>query len=171
MRNAIAAGAAFLIVAGLGVSSHPAVAQGPAGPDFAHDVAANKAAADLADAFASAATLSREFAGTQITSAGLQINVAGAVSSDVTAAVAVARLARKRTAADVPVLYRRVKYSWSTLLSVYDALNAQASELFADGLQATSWGPDVSSNTVVLRLSGGAPTAGPAVAALDACVL
>jgi hypothetical protein len=150
----------LVLVGGIALGGASAV---PSGPDYATDQAANFAAAAVSDRLQpvlSDVVLHPHFAGIQITPAGLEISLSGAATA---AEQALAQDSAVQTAAfaawkvpagqgQVPVVFRPVPNSWATLNSLTGTLNADAASWAAKGVQLSSWGPDVSSNSVVVHL-------------------
>ncbi len=133
----------------------------PAVPaDFRSDKASNLRASLYADDLRSLIEDAGNFAGVRITSAGVEVSVVGEASTAERDAVsAAAKVSHAGVLADgsdvvgsVPVTFRRVKNTLTTLTDVTGQLGADNASLRAAGIALSSWGPVVQDNKVVVHL-------------------
>ena len=121
----------------------PAAAAHAAGVDFSQQGDANLAAAqgnlwsDLPK-FAS-------YAGAQIVSYGIEVDLVGAPTAAILAVVA--RDDPQYQGKPVPVRYRAVRYSQQQLQALLDRVEADDKELRQQGIELNTWGIDINSNT------------------------
>jgi hypothetical protein len=120
------------------------------GPDFARDGNANFAAAQLGMKLLADLPPLPGYAGLQIVSYGIEVDVVGQPSAPVKTVVA--RDAQQYQGKPIPVRYRSVRYSERELDSVKAMLAADQAALAGQGIQLTTWGIDLASNTVQVGL-------------------
>ena len=166
--------AAMVVVVTLLVSGASLNGSGATLPDFVSDPTANLAAAlvsqDLESGFAS----DPNFVGERITASGLEISLSAQpsaaqrtlVDSAVTRESTTLRAGGVEPAANyVPITFRVVPNSLASLNDLTDRLTRDAPGWSAGGAAFSSWGPDVNSDLVVLRLQNYSRTAAAALQA------
>jgi hypothetical protein len=164
-RSAILAGLALTVLAGCAAQPQGSASQpGPdrssgvaanrpvaGGPDFSRDDAANFVAAQLAMKLMSDVEPMEGYAGLQIVSYGIELDVVGSPSDAMRAAVA--RDAQVYRGSPIPVRYRAVRNSERDLQALTEVIAADEPEWAAQGIQISMVGPDIATNTVSLDLS------------------
>ncbi len=121
------------------------------GVDFSQDTEANFAAAQLGMRLMTHLPRIPGYAGLQIVSSGVEVSVVGEPSARMRAAVA--RYALKHQGRDIPVHFRSVRNS-EEQLTVLANLVGEEREVWAKrGIELTSWGTDMDTNTVEIRLA------------------
>lgn len=91
-----------------------------------------------------------EYAGLQIVASGIEVDLVGAPSSDVIAAIAEDQ--QQYLGTSIPVPYRQVERTEKQLESTKDRVFNDREQWASKNINLASWGPDVPSNTVVIRL-------------------
>lgn len=130
--------------------SNSARAGGPAnsaGVDFSRDADANFAAAQGLpglDAFAS-------YAGYQIVSYGYEVDLVGPPTAAIRAVVD--RNDPEYKGKPIPVRYRSVRHSLRELQALTKRITADDGHWQDQGIELSSWGPDIDSNTVQIRMT------------------
>lgn len=159
-RVTVLATAAFITLGGLAAGPAQAAPTAGAGARFGSDPALNFAASSVAQGLTGSIASDASYGGLQITDDGIELSVVGAPSARITnavAATATASVAALRGVAAapadgrVPIKIRTVAHSMAQLESVTSSIGADAT-LPASGIDLSSWGPDVVSNTVVVHL-------------------
>ncbi len=107
-------------------------------------------AVSVPDAYKSA------FAGTAITSTGLEISLAGPGASTIRAAV-------PETVNGVPVAVRIVAHSDADLQKISDKIGRDRTTWIAQGITPSSWGPDYQSNKILVYLEKYSTSAATAI--------
>jgi hypothetical protein len=123
----------------------------PTGPDFSRDDAANFAAAQLAQQLLADLTSLPGYAGLRIVSYGIEVDVVGKPSPAMHAAVE--RDTQRYQGNVIPVRYRKVRYTEKELKALQDQITADRNEWLTQGIELTTWGVDVPSNTVQIGLA------------------
>ncbi|WP_157887889.1 hypothetical protein [Frondihabitans sp. PAMC 28766] len=98
------------------------------------------------------------YAGSQVTSDGLEIEIAGAptlvetsmVSADLANEI---NLIGDYSVNSIPIAFRQVQHAQSELKSLTDAITSDKAYWSSQGVGLSSWGPDVQSNTVKVWLT------------------
>lgn len=126
-------------------AGHPGL---PGGVDFSQEGDANLAAAGgplstHLEAFAS-------YAGNQIVSYGIEVDLVGPPTDAIRAVVL--RDDPQYQGKPVPVRYRSVRHSWRELQALTDRIAADEADWQKQGIQLSSWGPEINSNTVRISL-------------------
>jgi hypothetical protein len=132
--------------AGVGPSSAEA-----GGIDFSRDQAANGAAAELGAKLGADLPRFSSYAGLQIVRYGIEVDNVGTPSAEMRAAVD--RDAQRYQGSEIPVRFRSVRYSEKELQAVMDRLTADVRSWAQRGIEFSSWGIDIVSNTVEIKLA------------------
>lgn len=158
------------IVAGIGCAGavvflslgpSPARASTTAPPDFVNDPVANFAADVVSEDLQPALEVASNFVGQQTTAAGLQIDLSSAATAAQTVLIAdeatkqVASLAKfgiDGSTVTVPISVNVVPNSLATLQGLTSRLDADQAAWAAKGISLSSWGPDITSDSVVVHL-------------------
>lgn len=161
MRSAIRLGIGLLLAVSLAVSlagcaqqpgTRSAARQARAsGPDFARDGAANGAASQLGQRLLGDLPALPGYAGLQIVSYGIEVDVVGEPDAAIRAAVD--RDTERYQGSPIPVRYRKVLNTEQDLKALSDRISADRDEWLKDGIQLSSWGIDITTNTVRVTLS------------------
>jgi len=141
-------------------SLSPAAADPGNKTDYLHDQAHNHQARLFAEDVQTALQSQSNFGGLRITSGGVEVSLVGSPASSERNAVTTAATNRHikelgttvDTSQAVPVTYRQVRYTETDLAYLTSRLDADQDSLEAAGVDMSSWGPDVVSNTVVAHL-------------------
>jgi len=135
----------------------PARAEGNV-PDWAHDSKANFSALLTAQSLQGLAE-DPNFAGIAITDAGLEVSVTAGPTASQARLVTSVRSSEFSTLSkipglpvSVPISFTTVKNSASELKALTDTLNSDSGAWAAKGVELSSWGPDNTTNTVVVHL-------------------
>lgn len=158
IRQAIGTGIVLMLVAALtGCAQQPVqTASGvrqevkPSGPDFGTDNDANYAAAQMGMKLETDVQSLPGYAGLQIVSYGIELDVVGPPTAAIRAAVA--RDTQSYQGNVIPVRYRSVRYSDKELEALKDQIFADMDGWQKQGIELTTWGIDISSNTVEVGL-------------------
>ncbi|MEO6502849.1 MAG: hypothetical protein ABIQ09_13165 [Jatrophihabitantaceae bacterium] len=121
------------------------------GVDFSQDEAANGAASQLGQRLLTSDLPSLSgYAGLQILRPGIQVDVVGDPTPEMRAVVA--RHALRYQGSEIPVTFRSVRYSEKELRAVASRISADQDGWAKRGIQLSSWGIDITSNTVEIML-------------------
>jgi hypothetical protein len=156
-RSIVVASASGLLV--LSLMTAPANADG-GGPDYSSDQTANAVAAQVGSVLMESLQDSSGYAGVRITEQGLILSVTDAPTSDVKQKIVDAQTVGQAlsissggpSSSAVPVQAEIVKYTDVELTAVTDQISTDAANWREQGVNLTSWGPDVESNTVLISL-------------------
>lgn len=118
-------------------------------PNYSTDRAANFAAADVAEALDKALSPLSTFAGVMIDPAGITIREVGD-DQDLRSAAA---LALSIGGDVIPLTYVQVSRSMNDLAALTKTLDDTQATWATEGVALTSWGPDVTSNTVLIHVA------------------
>lgn len=121
------------------------------GVDFSQDEAANYEAAQLGMRLGRYLPSLPGYAGLQIVRPGIQVDVVGEATPEMRAVVA--RHALRYQGKEIPVSYRSVRYSEKELQAVAKQVSADQDDLAKRGIELSSWGIDLDSNTVQIKLA------------------
>lgn len=155
-RSVISTAVVLVLSAGLtGCAQRQAVqatAKQPAssGPDFSWDLDANFAATQMAQGLLRDLPPMPGYAGLRIVSYGIEVDVVGEPSAAIRAAVD--RYTQRYQGNVIPVRYRKVRYTEKDLKALSDRISADRDEWARQGIELTTWGMAVSSNTVEIGL-------------------
>jgi hypothetical protein len=158
-RSAITAClAAFLAAAVTGCAKErpPAADERPPaaaeyrGVDFSRDQEANYAASQLGQRLHRFLPGLPGYAGLQIVRTGIQVDVVGSPTPQMRAVVA--KHALRHQGSEIPVSFRSVRYSEKELQAVHNRISADQDDWAKRGLELSSWGIDLDTNTVEIRL-------------------
>jgi hypothetical protein len=127
------------------------VAGSATGVNFATDQAANYEAAQLGQKLLADLPALDGYAGLRIVRYGIEVDVVGAPSDAIRAAVA--RDDTQYQGKPIPIRYRSVRNSQQQLQAVADRLEADLGSWSQQGIELTSWGIDIDSNTVQVSLA------------------
>jgi hypothetical protein len=127
------------------------VAGSATGVNFATDQAANYEAGQLGQKLLADLPALDGYAGLQIVRYGIEVDVVGAPSDAIQAAVA--RDDSQYQGKPIPIRYRSVRNSQQRLQAVADRLGADQGAWRQQGIELTSWGIDINSNTVQVSLA------------------
>ncbi|HST46899.1 hypothetical protein [Jatrophihabitans sp.] len=164
-RTVLAAGAALLVAAGsVGYAefrSSPAEADGGSrtsspragGVDYAEDQKANFAASQLGQALLNVIPRFDGYAGLQILRYGIEVDTAGSPDPQLRAAVTRAVQRYRYQGREIEVRYRLVRYSERELKAVVQRIRADDDDLAKQGIELSSWGPDITTNKVEISLA------------------
>jgi hypothetical protein len=157
VRSAISVAVVLLLTVGLtSCAQQPAQSPAeprahPAGPDFSRDDAANFAAAQLAQKLLAELPSLPGYAGLRIVSYGIEVDVVGKPSAAMHAVVD--RDTQQYQGNVIPVRYRKARYTERELKALQDQITADRNEWLTQGIELTTWGVDVPSNTVQIGLA------------------
>jgi hypothetical protein len=155
-RSVISAAVVLVLSAGLtGCAQQQAVqatAKQPtsSGPDFSRDNDANFAATQMAQGLLLDLPPMPGYAGLRIVSYGIEVDVVGEPSAAIRAAVD--RDTQRYQGSVIPVRYRKVLNTEKELKALSDRISADREEWTRQGIELTTWGIAVSSNTVEIGL-------------------
>jgi hypothetical protein len=150
--QALAIGLVVLAGAACGSSgqSRP-VAAHATGVDFATDEAANGQAAQLAMRLERVLPPFPGYAGMHIVTYGIEIDVVGAPPA--AARAAIARYGMQYQGRQIPVRFRAVRNSQAQLQAVTSRIGSDRDGWVSQGIEPTTWGIDLDTNTVEIRLA------------------
>lgn len=157
--------AALGVVVGSGLWVAPADAMSIS-PDYSTSDSLNFAARAVAEALTEKVQGEAGFAGIQITNTGVELDHVGPPTTQVSEAIAASAgvAANLLTSAPgapadgrVPVVVRLVKRTLAQMASITGQIDTDQSRLKTEGIVLSSWGPDITSNTVVVHLSNYSP--------------
>ena len=120
------------------------------GIDFSQDEAANGAASQLGQRLLRDLPGQPGYAGLQIVRTGIQVDVVGEATPEMRAVVA--RHALRYQGSEIPVSYRSVRYSEKELQAVASQVTADRDDWAKRGVEFSSWGIDLDTNTVKIAL-------------------
>lgn len=132
--------------------------------DYAVDATLNSLAQLAADKVVAsgqsgaASVFGQSYAGIAITPGGVELSLAGDNAPDVEAVV-------PRVVDSVPVTFKIVDHSQAVLNALTDRIGADRNAWIAEGITLSAWGPDYSSNKVLIYLSSFSKSAADALAA------
>jgi hypothetical protein len=121
------------------------------GIDFSQDQAANYEASQLGQRLLADLPPLAGYAGLQIVRYGIEVDVVGAPSEAIRAAVA--RDGTQYQGKPIPVRYRSVRHTQQELQAVADRLEADQGYWQQQGIELTSWGVEIQSNTVQVTMA------------------
>lgn len=119
--------------------------------DFFQDLDANHEAAQLGHRLRQELADFAEYAGLRIVSDGIELSLVGSPTPEVKAIVA--RESRLYRAQPIPVRYRSVSRPLRELEAVRDRITADHGYWQQQGVELSTWGTDLESNTVNIRLA------------------
>jgi hypothetical protein len=157
MRSAIQLGIASLLAVALTGCAQQQPGQAAAkqavttGVDFSKEGDANLAAGNFAARLLGDLQPLPGYAGGQILSYGVEVDLVGSPSDAVRAVVA--RDAERYHGTVIPVRYRRVLHTEKELDALKDRIFADRDEWARQGIMLSAWGIDVDSNTVQIDIS------------------
>jgi hypothetical protein len=153
-RAVLTAGAVLLVAAGtLGYAEFRTSSADVGGVNYAEDQAANYAASQLGQALLNRLPRFPGYAGLQIVRYGIEVDTVGSPDPELRAAVTTTAQRYRYQGGEIEVRYRLVRYSERDLKAVTDQLSADAKELAAQGIELSSWGPDIKTNKVEIGLA------------------
>ncbi len=120
------------------------------GVDYFTDGAANYQAAQLAMRLERVLPPFPGYAGMQIVAYGIEIDVVGEPPAAVHAAIA--RYGMKYQGREIPVRFRAVRNSRAQLQALMDRITADRDGWVSQGIEPSTWGIDLGTNTVEIRL-------------------
>jgi hypothetical protein len=132
-------------------TSTVATAGSATGVDFSSDQAANYDASQLGQKLLADLPPLAGFAGLQIVRYGIEVDVVGAPSDAIRAVVA--RDDTQYQGSSIPVRYRTVRHSQQDLQALVDRVEADQAHWQQQGIELSSWGIDIDSNTVQISLA------------------
>ncbi|MDQ1742671.1 MAG: hypothetical protein QOE23_1010 [Pseudonocardiales bacterium] len=121
------------------------------GVDYSTDEAANYQAAQLAMRLERVLPPFPGYAGMQIVAYGIEIDVVGEPPAAVRAAIA--RYGMKYQGREIPVRFRAVRNSQAQLQAVTRRIGSDRDGWVSQGIEPTTWGIDLDTNTVEIRLA------------------
>jgi hypothetical protein len=153
-RRAVLAAGAVLLVAGgtLGYAEFRNSSARADGIDYSQDEAANYAASQLGQALLRDLPKLAGYAGLQIVRYGIEVDTVGPPDPRLCAAVTRAVQRYRYQGGEIEVRYRLVRYTERELEAVVTQLGADAKELAGQGIELSTWGPDIDTNKVEISL-------------------
>ncbi len=130
-------------------STHPVSSVAAADVDFSQQGDANLSAAQ-GDLWTDLPKFG-SYAGAQIVSYGIEVDLVGAPTDAIRALVA--REGPQYQGKPVPVRYRAVRHSQQQLQAVADRVEADDGYLRQQGIELNTWGIDIDSNTVQVSMA------------------
>lgn len=121
------------------------------GVDYSTDEAANYQAAQLAMRLERVLPPFPGYAGLQIVAYGIEIDVVGDPPAAVRAAIA--RYGMRYQGREIPVRFRAVRNSRAQLQAVTGRIGSDRDGWVDKGIEPTTWGIDLDTNTVEIRLA------------------
>lgn len=120
------------------------------GVDFFQDQEANNAAGQLANRLDRFLSGLPGYGGLQIIRTGIRVNVVGGPTPEMRALVA--RHALRHQGSEIPVSFRSVRYSKKELQTVQNRITADQDGWAKRGIELSTWGINLDSNTVKITL-------------------
>jgi hypothetical protein len=120
------------------------------GVDFSQDQEANYAAGQLGQRLMRFLPGMPGYAGMQIVRTGIQVEVVGSPTPEMRSVVA--RHGLRHQGSEIPVRFHSVRYSEKELQAVQNQITADRDDWAKRGIELSSWGIDLDSNTVEITL-------------------
>lgn len=123
----------------------------PAGIDFSKNLEANLAAGNSSGQLALDLSRQPGFAGYRIVPYGIEVDVVGKPTAADRAIVV--RDAPQYRGKDIPIRFRSVRHSLRELQVLTERITADEAHWREQGIQLSSWGPEIESNTVQIMMA------------------